>query len=674
MSPGRSITFLLVAALALLPRAGADESEPTPTTAFPKENPGAVYPELKIYDAQKNPIRIPREDWAGARQRVASDPQWAKWLANRRSDVDDWMAHRQDKVEWVCGWYHDFVSPKDASQLIFTPDEPGPETLHSASDPQVELTPKLHAAWVYFFRGKYGGEMLQAARLYRLTGDAKYAAWAASQIDFYADNFEKWPANHRDGPPHSTEPTCRIMYQPLDEAAHVIDLVETAQTLGDYVDATRRQHWIDALFKPEAAMLEVAGGCRISNRSCWDFAAVGELAIYCQDDDMWKQAIDGPFRIHDQIARGLTSDYLWFEQSLHYNDYTVQALTTLFSFAQMAGRGAELQQDMETTEDLMLSPAEMRFPTGQLPNPADGGKAEHAPSAALWSKTARLFPTPMGVYELAHDRGWPSLLDPPDPALVAASLPPLPPVISRSFESSRMAVLHSGPWQVYLHYGQLTSAHAQAEALNYEAFFNNTDVTQDPGTVGYGSPMCNAYYRAGVCHNVPLVDGVGQISWDPGHLDGFSDTSVSASQPHYQPTAQASRILAIDNDSLKDTVRITTQDGKPHALGFLLHLMGKVENLPANFVPEPNPGQIEPDPGFTYWKDASRATFHDRAEFDVKFDAVTLHVKFDLPGDFTLWHASAPDLLPRRRDVFYLETHGQDATLQTTLTPASGGA
>ena len=48
---------------------------------------------------------------------------------------------------------------------------------------------------------------------------------------------------------------------------------------------------------------------------------------------------------------------------------------------------------------------------------------------------------------------------------------------------------------------------AQAEALNFSAFYGDTDITHDPGTVGYGSPLHKGYYTRGLNHNVPLLNG-----------------------------------------------------------------------------------------------------------------------------------------------------------------------
>src|SRR4051812_4044606 len=115
---------------------------------FPKPDPAHAFAEMKVYDAAGHPWRGAQEDWTGAKRRVASDPAWAKWLEGERAAVDRWMAKHHDRVEWVAGWSHDGVSPKDGSHLRWTEEIPGEETDHfaSPSDPRVEFTPKL-IAW-----------------------------------------------------------------------------------------------------------------------------------------------------------------------------------------------------------------------------------------------------------------------------------------------------------------------------------------------------------------------------------------------------------------------------------------------------------------------------------------------------------------------------------------------
>jgi hypothetical protein len=252
-----------------------------------------------------------------------------------------------------------------------------------------------------------------------------------------------------------------------------------------------------------------------------------------------------------------------------------------------------------------------------------------------------------------------------------------------------MAILKEGPWQLFFHYGQLTRSHTESEALNFSAFYRSTDVTHDPGTVGYGSPQHRGYHTRGLGHNVPLVDGEGEdlgafnerrewIVEQPnkdsplrGELISYSaasPTKVSAAQPNYRKNARAQRTLTIDGDKLVDTAIIETTDGASHALGLALHLEGKVR-LPETFHADPDFAKNRPEP-FQYWQEPTRATYHDQAEFEVVYGSTRLRVTIACPGEFTLWHASTPDVAPNRRESLYLETNGKTETFTTTFAPS----
>jgi len=625
--------------------------------AFTHDNPAQAFSEYKVYDAQGSPIRMPREDWAHARQLVQQNPAWQEWLKRTRAGMDDWMTRRRDHVEWKCGWFHDFVSPKDGSHLIWTPEFPG-ATLASHSDPAVPVTPKILGGWVFAFRSAHANKMAEAAQLYRLTGGKNYAEWAAAQLDFYADHYAEWPVFRG---------SARIMWQSLDEAVNLIKYVQAARNLDDFAAPERKARWKEKLFKPEADLLERSGQT-IQNIPCWQRSAEAVVALYCNDAALWEKAINGAFGVRNQIAKGITDDYIWYEQSLGYNSYVVLSLSALFREALLAGRGESLRPMMESVENLMLAPMAMRFPTGQLPNPADSGKAGMVPDWGLLLETADIFPTKLVLNKLSTTRNWMTLLDPPAQNQNYGAMA-LPPVTSRRMESTRFAILRAAPWQVFFHFGQLGLAHAQAEALSYEAFFDNTDVTHDSGTVGYGSPMSGGFYRLGVCANVPLVDSLGEEGWHPGRLDQFSATSVTASQPEYRKNAAASRTLAIAGNQLTDTATIRALDQKKHALGFVLNLQGKIR-LPEIFADNPSFGSARKQTGFAYWTRTRTARFKDKAVLLADYQGLVLRVELRLPGDFSLTCGSAPDYPPARREALYLETEGQTATLETRFTPA----
>lgn len=627
----------------------------------PGATPEQQFSDVKVYGAEGKPWRVPVEDWAGAKQRVASDPQWAGWLKRERAAVDDWMAHQRDRVAWECGWFHDFVSPKDASHVTWEPKVPGEEApdFHSPSDPHIAITPKLMGGWVFEFRTKHAGMMVRAAELFRLTGEQKYADWAAAQLDFYTEHYLEWKPAHKDQ-------GARIFWQDLDEATFGIKYADTVRLLGDSVAPARRSAWHEKLFSPIAEVMDHDRRA-IHNIANWQRCAEAEFALVFHDDALWRRAIDGRYGVREQIAKGVTADAIWFEQSFHYNEFVVEALLTLFTAAGLEGRAAELAPEMATAENLMLSPLYLRFPDSLLPNPADGTGIETAPHRPFLADAVRIFPTTLGLAEAAHRRDWNTLLDPPAP-------PPrpdtLPEVTSRSLEASRMAVLKRGGWQVFFHYGQLVASHAQSEALNYSASYGATDITHDPGTVGYGSPFHKDYYTQGLNHNVPLIAGTGETAPQAGKLLTFSagDALVAAEQPQYNKNSTARRTLQVDGDRLTDSATIATRDGSVQPLGLALHVQGKVR-LPAEFKATDAFAKDRPA-SFGYWKNVTTATYRDRATFTVEYTGgVTMSVTLAVPGEFTIWHGSTPDVPPKRREGFYLETRGTSATFTTTFAP-----
>jgi hypothetical protein len=656
-SSARSASFLGVFLVAAGSVAAADR------VAYPKPSPEKFLAEMKVFDAKGSPLRMPVEDWDGARERIKGDPAWSKWLAGERGEVDEWIAKRKDRKEWVAGWFHDFVSPKDGSHLKWTPEVPTANSLRSASDPSVALTPKLFAAWVFTFRGEHAEMMRRAASLYRLTGEEKYAEWAAGQLDFYAENYATWPKGEKKtGGSH-------LMYQSLDEATVTIEHVQAVRMLGAYAKPARKAMWFEKLFRPQCELLN--GHMKtIHNIACWHRSAVAQVALVYGDEALWRGAIDGPFGIREQIAKGVTSDYFWFEQSMGYNSYMAMALMPLFETACLMGRGKELAHEMMVVENLILAPVTLRFPDGHLPTPADSGRAS-APNRSLLAGTARMFPTAIGLESAARRRGWDALLDPRQPAK-GRSLE-LPKVVSRNLESMRMAVLVKGPWQVFFHYGQVTNSHAQSEALNYEATFEGIDITHDAGTVGYGSPLHREYYSQGLAHNVPLIDGLGQQGWNPGELIGFDakGARVAASQLKYRPQAMARRMLSIEGDALVEVVEVragSTRDGGEPAIGLPTHLQGEVVVTDA-FRPDPDFAKGRPA-GFQRWTDVRTATFQKTASLDVEVGGKKFRITWTAPGAFRLSVATSPDAPPRRRQTVYLELPGtRQAVIGTRIEP-----
>lgn len=644
-----------------LPKMSKTMEKPIVLPDCPKPDPEKAFASLKLVRSDGSVYRTPREDWEGARQRTAADPEWNNWVTKQRTDLDAWMKHHHDRVEWQGGWWHDFVSPKDGAQLIWTDEIPGEQvkTIRSKTGDEVEVTPKIMGGWLCIFRGRHMDAMIDAARLFRLTDEAPYAEWAAQQLDFYAKNYQGWPIN-------TSRNLARLGSQSLDDAAFLTRLVEVARLLGDWATPERRKMWFENLLKPEVELLDQTYQT-IHNIALWHRAASAQVALLYKDEEMWKRVVDGEYGLRAQLQRGVTSDYFWYEQSMGYNAYVVKATLPLLLFAGLTGQKDKLLTEAAIVQNLMLSPLALRFPNDTLPNPADATGNIPKANIGTLAHAARVLPTALGLERAPSIRSWDTLVDPLPTSPTPAQLPE---VTSRNLESTRFALLKKGAWQIFFHYGQINRSHSQSEALNWSASYQGVDITHDPGTLGYGSPITPGYFRRGLNHNVPLINGEGQKPWDPGKLLRFdADAGVmEAEQPDYIPgEASVRRTLSVSGDDLVDDVKVTTSNEAQ--LGIALHLQG-TPRLPADFK-EADLTKGRPEP-FHYWKDVRSATYKDEAEIELVFPGNhVLKVRFSTPGEFTLYQGTSPDQPPKNRAAFYLEksTPGKEAIFTTRLTP-----
>jgi hypothetical protein len=616
---------------------------------FPKPNPDRAFASWKLYNASGSPVRTPREDWEGARERIRAEAAWREWLAKRSAELDAWMAEPRDKREYIAGWWHDFVNPVDGGFLEWTPTPP------------LDAPPKVFGGWVFGLRSRNGSNMVETARMWRLTGEIRYFDWAASQLDFYAANLANWPIQ-------TSKSKSQLMHQSLDDANMLVRFVETARLLEGQVPEgrraawpARRQQWIDQLFRPMTLLLDETFQ-RVHNIACWQRSAMAMAAIYTKDEELWKRAVDGEFGIRRQVRDGITSDYFWLEQSLGYNSYVVSAFLPLFTLAGLDGRLNELRAEAAAVENLMLAPAAIVFPTGTLPTPADTTGAQRKfPDLGMLAGARRVFPTIRGVSRAAGEMNWDGLLDPPDSLETRDS--PIEAAQSRNLESSRFAVLRQGDWQVFFHYGQLDRSHAQQEALNYEVFFGKIDVTHDAGTVGYGSPLHAGYYTKAWAHNVPVIDGQGQQGWNEGELLEFSaeKARVTARQAKYRENASATRTLVIRDGALQEETLVETADGAPHRLGIIVNVQGSIA------IPQSAASCAQPV--FPHW-DACREWQSDSPlTLTATIGGKPFALRITGPGTLRVVQATVPDAPPRKRQAVYVETMAGSARFITEWIP-----
>lgn len=592
------------------------------------------------------------EDWNRAAALVSQLASWRSFVASRRTTVDSWRAQPRERADMVAGYMHDYIDPASGVPLSWTLASPEPAA--TGSDAQV----RLHQAWVFYVRG-YNVRMLgEAVRIFRASGDTAYRDWAAEQLDFYAQNYSRWPLRTVNG-------RGRMFRTGLDEATASFTLVDAARLLAPFVPAARAEAWKRDLFLPMAENLKTTGS-PLTNIGLWQAAAVTRIGLRYGDESLVQWGLNSATGTRATLARSLTADNLWDEGSFTYNAYVIDALYSLSLAAALEGRAALVAPEREAMGRLVMAPLDYRFDNGSLPTPGDATTALAAVDARHQASLYRVLPTWWGVQRTGNAASWDTLVDPP-PALPAS--PSLPVVQTRQFPSVRMAVLRAGAWQTFVHFGQAVANHAQEEALSYELHEGTQPVSTDPGTVSYGSPFHTEYFSRGASHNVPLIDGLGQQAWAPGTVDLWdaSGSTIQVSHAQYRSGVAATRRLEQRSSGLVETTQLRANDLRARRLGVAFHT-GCTVAAASGLAPAT--GAQPPRSNATaYW--TGLAAWRASGPWAVQLSCGDRLYRYEVagPAGQTVFIGSAPTTpLPGSRSVMYYETTAAQAEFRATVT------
>ena len=601
------------------------------------------------------PDRLAREDWAGVAARFKQSPEVARFIAGQKRLVDAWAARERERADLVGGWIHDYVDPRTGIPLIWKEDTPEPPASTARGGD------RFKEAWATYLRYRNITYTLTAARIFRATGERAYADWAMRQLDFYADNYERWPLRTVDG-------RSRMFREGLAEATNAFTLLEAARLVSDAADSQRQQQWAAHLFRPIAENLK-SMTYPMTNVGLWHQAAIAAIGMRLRDEDLIQYALGNPQGIRAIMAYGMTPDFLWIEGSFAYNAYVIECLAKLITHASIEGYAARFAPEWLAARRLLLSPIDYRFDDGWLPRPGDAIEPLKAVDPATHRMLYRLVPSYWGVERARSELSWEALIDPP-PSLPGGE-PAVPTASTRNFPSVRMAVLRAGEWQAFVHYGQAVETHAQEDALTFELYRGKTPISTASGTVVYSSPYHTRYFRRAAAHNVPLIDGVGQSRWQTGTIEAFSqaDSRLVVAQPEFNPTAQAQREYRVAGSGFTEITRVTLKGAapRPARIGEAFHTDCAIE--PGAGLSPAADEQLPSADAMTFWTVQSRLSAPGTWSVTLKCSGGNFRLRVSASGAQRVFFATAPTTpLPKRLNVVYYDTMATSATYQTEIT------
>lgn len=164
---------------------------------------------------------------------------------------------------------------------------------------------------------------------YQLQPDREQYAKAARNILLaYADKYTSYPK--------LTSYGGRVTFQTLNESGWLIDIAWAYDLIHNYLGPADRQHIEENLILAAAEVIRSSPRGLI-NWQVWHNAGLAAAGFVTQNEELIHDVLFGEMSVLYHLKEGLLADGLWWEQSIAYHEYTLEAFTWLALIAQNGG-------------------------------------------------------------------------------------------------------------------------------------------------------------------------------------------------------------------------------------------------------------------------------------------------------------------------------------------------
>ncbi|HET9386674.1 MAG TPA: heparinase II/III family protein, partial [Gemmatimonadales bacterium] len=282
-----------------------------------------------------------------------------------------------------------------------------------------------------------------------------------------------------------------------------------------------------------------------SNRQTWNNAALAAVAVWFEDEDLARRAIEGDTGLIAHLVRGFGRDGMWYEGE-NYHLFALHGLLIGTGWARLAG--VDFAADERLAARLraaLLAPSLTALPDFTRPARKDsrfGISLAQPTDLELWEVgLARLGTPEIGAWlHTLYSDAQPPTLELFEHYLHDAPLSSAPSPVSRAslswwallemapaldapaepwhagsllLESQGLAVLRHEDRYVSLEAGPMGGGHGHPDRLHLTLHAGGVHWLPDPGTARYVTRDL-FWYRSTLAHNAPRLDSESQI---PGH-------------------------------------------------------------------------------------------------------------------------------------------------------------
>lgn len=552
-------------------------------------------------------------------------------------------------------WPFYYACPKDGSSLVFVSEKEH----RCPTCGKVYTDERTIAAYRTSLHNQVESRCHSLALAYALTGDDRFAVPVRDVFLRYAELYPKYERHDRWGRTGIFAVAGGRRYcQHLEEAigiirmAKVYDLVYDSKVISpeqhkrieeDFILATAREILKFNVFNPGR-----------NNHQSWFNAAYTVAGIACRDKALVNEGINGEKGFHAQLRTSLTSDGLWYEGTISYHFYALQALEETVDAARRIGidlaKGTRLK-------DMFLGPMQIAYPNGQLPAMHDSDPASLSTFRGHYQWAYRVFG------------------DPAFKALADGTVAAVDTLKSAALEGAGIVCLRRGKGSqavcAMLDYGEHGEHHGHPDKLNLMLYALGREIVLDPGRLSYSVPEHISWSRQTVAHNTVVVNRRSQ-SPARGKLLLFEENeryaACLATGGEAYAHVEMRRFLLLTEGLLIDVFALVAD--REMTMDWILHGIGKVETgLPLAEPKEP----IGKEDGYQHLADVKLAPGSPTFTADWRqADGQVMRVHFVGDQDSQVYTGTGIGYNLTDRVPFLLRRRAGKATCFTTVYDLAG--
>lgn len=457
-----------------------------------------------------------------------------------------------DNYELLSGWIHDYYCDKDGSGLIFDINNSNyfecPLCHYKYTDE------KRKRAWVTKCRYKIFDKLEKYATNYSLNKNKKHLKYIEEVLEYYSLNYNKFSMHDKTGKifnnyANVSNKCGKITAQGLNEAMIAIQIINCIENVGKYIKRDIKQNVFNSLF-PQIYELLKPQINRIHNIACYEMCAIGMMGILSNNINMINYAFDSKYSFYNQLNKGVTKDYFWFEGSFHYHLFVLKPILQLLKITKKYNYNVPTSY-YDIARKMLRQAYKCSFSDCTLPSPNDGWPNRHL------SNYVKIFE--LGNQLFLHEF---------DEILKMLKIK-VNNTGTIHLLNTGFSILKNECWNIFMKYKDNDYGHAHPDKLNLEIKLGNYFLTHDLSTSGYGTSISKEFYKKTYSHNSIVINGKDQYLECKSIVKSYDEDLIDVDVINVYNNIDISRKIKLTYNKIND--RLIVKNGKNNNVDFFFH-------------------------------------------------------------------------------------------------------